>query len=167
MRAIALVLLACAATAIPLAPFIEKPADTCKNCEDPTLVICAPAPCQLLPTRLIYRNAVARTQYPQQPLALTVTDQLHQSTINFPPHVGSTCCTCDDPGMFGCACPVPPPPPLPPVKPNKYPTVTAHGMGDSCFNDGMQQITTMIANQTANYAVCVPTGGCQTATPVS
>jgi len=124
MRAIALVLLACAATAIPLAPFIEKPADTCKNCEDPTLECCGP-------------NAV--------PPTTTCSD-------------GSKCCTCDDPGMFGCACPVPPPPPLPPVKPNKYPTVTAHGMGDSCFNDGMQQITTMIANQTANYAVCVPTG---------
>merc|ERR1711865_726300 len=125
MRAITLlVLLACAATAIPLAPFIEKPADTCKNCEDPTLECCGP-------------NAV--------PPTTTCSD-------------GSTCYTCDDPGMFGCACPVPPPPPLPPVKPNKYPTVTAHGMGDSCFNDGMQQITTMIANQTANYAVCVPTG---------
>jgi len=41
---------------------------------------------------------------------------------------------------------------------NKYPTVTAHGMGDSCFAAGMQGITTLIASLTVNYAVCIPTG---------
>jgi len=40
----------------------------------------------------------------------------------------------------------------------KYPTVTAHGMGDSCFNSGMQGITKMIGEETNQYAVCVPTG---------
>ena len=40
----------------------------------------------------------------------------------------------------------------------KLPTVTAHGMGDSCFNPGMQQITQLIGNTTGSYAVCVPTG---------
>jgi palmitoyl-protein thioesterase len=41
---------------------------------------------------------------------------------------------------------------------SNYPTVTAHGMGDSCFNSGMQQITQMIAKRTGQYGVCVPTG---------
>lgn len=40
----------------------------------------------------------------------------------------------------------------------KYPTVTAHGMGDSCFNSGMKDITNIIAEKTGQYAVCVPTG---------
>lgn len=40
----------------------------------------------------------------------------------------------------------------------KYPTVTAHGMGDSCFNSGMKQITAQIASDTDQYAVCIPTG---------
>ena len=39
-----------------------------------------------------------------------------------------------------------------------YPTVTAHGMGDSCFNAGMKQITDIISTRTGQYAVCVPTG---------
>jgi len=43
----------------------------------------------------------------------------------------------------------------------KYPTVTAHGMGDSCFNAGMKQITQIIAQQTGQYGVCVPTGSNQ------
>merc|ERR1719352_970966 len=38
------------------------------------------------------------------------------------------------------------------------PTVFAHGMGDSCFNPGMEQITEFIGNQTNTYAVCIPTG---------
>merc|ERR1711990_488156 len=67
------------------------------------------------------------------------------------------CCKCAD-DFFGCLCPQPPPPPLPPVKPNKYPTVTAHGMGDSCFNEGMKEITQLIGKQTSQYATCVPTG---------
>jgi len=41
---------------------------------------------------------------------------------------------------------------------SQYPTVTAHGMGDSCFNEGMKQITEMIATRTGQYGVCVPTG---------
>lgn len=71
---------------------------------------------------------------------------------------------------------------------NAHPTVTAHGMGDSCFNSGMKfdfilstfihlvteaiwlctpltvwsflcrQITQVIATETGQYAVCVPTG---------
>jgi len=40
----------------------------------------------------------------------------------------------------------------------KYPTVTAHGMGDSCFNSGMMQITDLIAQRTGQYGVCIPTG---------
>lgn len=40
----------------------------------------------------------------------------------------------------------------------KYPTVTAHGMGDSCFNAGMKQITGVVSQTTGQYAVCVPTG---------
>jgi len=44
------------------------------------------------------------------------------------------------------------------VEGSKYPTVTAHGMGDSCFNAGMKQITEMIATRTGQYGVCVATG---------
>lgn len=40
----------------------------------------------------------------------------------------------------------------------QYPTVTGHGMGDSCFNAGMKQITELIATTTGQYATCVPTG---------
>ena len=52
---------------------------------------------------------------------------------------------------------------MPPVRPSKYPTVTAHGMGDSCFNEGMGRITELIGNLTAQYAKCVPTGANQRA----
>ena len=38
------------------------------------------------------------------------------------------------------------------------PSVTAHGMGDSCFNSGMKQITELIGSTLGTYAVCVPTG---------
>lgn len=38
------------------------------------------------------------------------------------------------------------------------PTVTAHGMGDSCFNGGMKRITKEVASHTGTYGVCVPTG---------
>eukprot|EP00325_Prymnesiales_sp_UTEX-LB-985_P006524 CAMPEP_0174696940 /NCGR_PEP_ID=MMETSP1094-20130205/2938_1 /TAXON_ID=156173 /ORGANISM="Chrysochromulina brevifilum, Strain UTEX LB 985" /LENGTH=295 /DNA_ID=CAMNT_0015893815 /DNA_START=29 /DNA_END=916 /DNA_ORIENTATION=- len=38
------------------------------------------------------------------------------------------------------------------------PTVVAHGMGDSCFNPGMQEITTLIGKTLGSYSVCVPTG---------
>jgi palmitoyl-protein thioesterase len=39
------------------------------------------------------------------------------------------------------------------------PIVTAHGMGDSCFNPiSMEKITKMIAQHMNAYAVCIPTG---------
>jgi len=38
------------------------------------------------------------------------------------------------------------------------PTVMAHGMGDSCFNGGMQSITNRVATITGQYATCIPTG---------
>jgi palmitoyl-protein thioesterase len=41
------------------------------------------------------------------------------------------------------------------------PTVTAHGMGDSCFNAGFKQLTQGIATHTGSYAVCIPTGDTQ------
>jgi hypothetical protein len=47
---------------------------------------------------------------------------------------------------------------------NPYPTVTAHGMGDSCFNEGMQQITALIGKATGSYAKCIPTGNALTDT---
>eukprot|EP00756_Hemistasia_phaeocysticola_P038177 Hpha_TRINITY_DN16742_c0_g2::TRINITY_DN16742_c0_g2_i1::g.80467::m.80467/K01074/PPT; palmitoyl-protein thioesterase len=42
--------------------------------------------------------------------------------------------------------------------PTKYPSVTAHGMGDSCFNAGMKQITEVIGNTTGKYSTCIATG---------
>jgi palmitoyl-protein thioesterase len=41
---------------------------------------------------------------------------------------------------------------------HSFPTVTAHGMGDSCFNSGMQDITKQIGTTLGTYAVCIPTG---------
>jgi len=41
---------------------------------------------------------------------------------------------------------------------SSLPTVTAHGMGDSCFNGGMKDITRQIGATLGSYAVCVPTG---------
>eukprot|EP01064_Diplonema_japonicum_P033581 TRINITY_DN6658_c0_g1_i1.p1 TRINITY_DN6658_c0_g1~~TRINITY_DN6658_c0_g1_i1.p1 ORF type:complete len:328 (+),score=133.34 TRINITY_DN6658_c0_g1_i1:51-986(+) len=38
----------------------------------------------------------------------------------------------------------------------RLPTVTAHGMGDSCFNRGFKQLTEAVANTTGSYAVCIP-----------
>jgi len=38
------------------------------------------------------------------------------------------------------------------------PTVLAHGMGDSCFNAGMQWITNHTSWLTNQYATCIPTG---------
>eukprot|EP01059_Diplonema_ambulator_P027496 TRINITY_DN456_c0_g3_i1.p3 TRINITY_DN456_c0_g3~~TRINITY_DN456_c0_g3_i1.p3 ORF type:complete len:313 (+),score=154.14 TRINITY_DN456_c0_g3_i1:88-1026(+) len=38
----------------------------------------------------------------------------------------------------------------------RLPTVTAHGMGDSCFNKGFKQLTEAVANTTGSYAVCIP-----------
>ena len=42
--------------------------------------------------------------------------------------------------------------------PGAMPTVTAHGMGDSCFNGGMKDITKLIGAKLGTYATCVPTG---------
>jgi len=41
---------------------------------------------------------------------------------------------------------------------SNLPTVFAHGMGDSCFNPGMQSITAAVGKHVGTYAVCVPTG---------
>jgi len=38
------------------------------------------------------------------------------------------------------------------------PIVFAHGMGDSCFNDGMKQITELAGKHMGVYSVCIPTG---------
>ena len=38
------------------------------------------------------------------------------------------------------------------------PIVTAHGMGDSCFNEGMKSITSHMASLTQSYGTCIPTG---------
>jgi len=39
------------------------------------------------------------------------------------------------------------------------PVVVAHGMGDSCFNPGMQSITKATGNRLGVYSTCIPTGG--------
>lgn len=39
------------------------------------------------------------------------------------------------------------------------PTVTAHGMGDSCWEPGMASISRGIGKKTGSYAKCVPTAG--------
>jgi len=38
------------------------------------------------------------------------------------------------------------------------PTVFMHGMGDSCFNPGMKQITKNTGDHLGSYSVCIPTG---------
>lgn len=38
------------------------------------------------------------------------------------------------------------------------PIVLAHGMGDSCFNDGLKHVTERITNITGAYSTCIPTG---------
>ena len=40
---------------------------------------------------------------------------------------------------------------------NALPIVTAHGMGDSCFNAGMKSVTAAAGKRVGAYAVCVPT----------
>merc|ERR1719253_2020551 len=42
---------------------------------------------------------------------------------------------------------------------NSVPLVVAHGMGDSCFNPGMQSITKASGNHLGVYSTCIPTGG--------
>mmetsp|Transcript_11590 Transcript_11590/g.31021 ORF Transcript_11590/g.31021 Transcript_11590/m.31021 type:complete len:362 (+) Transcript_11590:72-1157(+) len=39
------------------------------------------------------------------------------------------------------------------------PTVTAHGIGDSCWNSGFKSVTRGIGAKTGTYARCVPTAG--------
>ena len=41
---------------------------------------------------------------------------------------------------------------------SNLPLVFAHGMGDSCFNAGMKQITSDAGTHAGVYSVCVPTG---------
>jgi len=43
-------------------------------------------------------------------------------------------------------------------KTSTLPTVFMHGMGDSCFNPGMQSITAAVGKHVGTYSVCVPTG---------
>jgi palmitoyl-protein thioesterase len=38
------------------------------------------------------------------------------------------------------------------------PTVFLHGMGDSCFNPGMNKITELAGKHLGSYSVCIPTG---------
>lgn len=38
------------------------------------------------------------------------------------------------------------------------PTVTGHGMGDSCFEPGFASVTRAIGKRTNSYAKCIPTG---------
>lgn len=38
------------------------------------------------------------------------------------------------------------------------PTVFMHGMGDSCFNQGMKEITERTGKHIGSYSVCIPTG---------
>eukprot|EP01064_Diplonema_japonicum_P016052 TRINITY_DN2407_c1_g4_i1.p1 TRINITY_DN2407_c1_g4~~TRINITY_DN2407_c1_g4_i1.p1 ORF type:complete len:334 (+),score=78.59 TRINITY_DN2407_c1_g4_i1:58-1002(+) len=39
-----------------------------------------------------------------------------------------------------------------------YPTITGHGMGDSCWHLGMESLTRSIEKHLGSYAVCIPTG---------
>jgi len=41
------------------------------------------------------------------------------------------------------------------------PTVFMHGMGDSCFNSGMKDITQKTGEHLGSYSVCIPTGSTQ------
>jgi len=41
---------------------------------------------------------------------------------------------------------------------SSLPIVVAHGMGDSCFNRGMESITKSAGEKVGAYSVCIPTG---------
>jgi len=41
---------------------------------------------------------------------------------------------------------------------SKLPTVFMHGMGDSCYNPGMKDITEKVGEHVGSYSVCIPTG---------
>lgn len=45
------------------------------------------------------------------------------------------------------------------AKASTLPTVTAHGMGDSCWEPGFSSVTRGIGKRTNSYAKCIPTGG--------
>eukprot|EP00472_Partenskyella_glossopodia_P008800 CAMPEP_0197523132 /NCGR_PEP_ID=MMETSP1318-20131121/8127_1 /TAXON_ID=552666 /ORGANISM="Partenskyella glossopodia, Strain RCC365" /LENGTH=318 /DNA_ID=CAMNT_0043075723 /DNA_START=214 /DNA_END=1170 /DNA_ORIENTATION=+ len=49
-------------------------------------------------------------------------------------------------------------PPEPKSEGSKLPMVFAHGMGDSCFNPGMKQITNLASKRAGVYGVCIGTG---------
>lgn len=55
------------------------------------------------------------------------------------------------------------------VQPNadKLPIVVTHGMGDSCFNPGMKQITAAAGSHKGVYSVCVPGGDNDAADTIS
>merc|ERR1719476_40578 len=42
-----------------------------------------------------------------------------------------------------------------------FPIVVAHGMGDSCFNPGMDSVTKYAGKTLNTYAVCIPTASSQ------
>ena len=44
---------------------------------------------------------------------------------------------------------------------NSLPLVFLHGMGDSCFNRGMESITESSGEYLGVYSVCIPTGELQ------
>ena len=45
--------------------------------------------------------------------------------------------------------------------PQQLPVVFAHGMGDSCFNAGMQHVVELVRDLLSTYVVCIPTGATQ------
>jgi palmitoyl-protein thioesterase len=45
---------------------------------------------------------------------------------------------------------------------SKFPVVFSHGMGDSCFNRGMKDITSHVGDLLGVYATCIPTGDTET-----
>ena len=44
------------------------------------------------------------------------------------------------------------------LRKSEIPVVFAHGMGDSCFNDGMKSITEQVGQMLNTYSTCIPTG---------
>lgn len=53
------------------------------------------------------------------------------------------------------------------VRAGGLPVVFGHGMGDSCFNPGMKQITADTAKHLGVYGVCIPTGNSQSADTIN
>lgn len=50
---------------------------------------------------------------------------------------------------------------------DSLPIVVTHGMGDSCFNPGMKQITAAVGTHKGVYSVCVPGGDTQGSDTIS